>query len=147
METLINSIYNDFITQFKPFIGNDTTRGDDLSRKGRKIFGNRFKGVFASDELPNLQNNQMYIANLDTSNETGSHWIGVYKKNDIHYVYDSFGRPTKKILNSLHGHGKTIKDTEYDAEQSKSEDNCGLRSMVALYMFDNFDPEIVAEHL
>ena len=147
MNNLINKIYNDYINILKPYIGNDTTYSDDLERKGKKIFGSRFIGVFASDQLPNIQNGQMYIANLDRSNEPGSHWIGVYGKNGKAYVYDSFGRKSKKIIPSIFSKGSAIKDSEYDAEQMESENNCGLRSIVALYMFDEFDPELVSEYL
>ena len=80
MNNFINKIYNDYLNILKPYIGNDTTCADDLERKGKKLFGSRFIGVFASDQLPNIKNGQMYIANLDRSNEPGSHWIGVYGK-------------------------------------------------------------------
>ena len=112
-----------------------------------KLFGQRFLGVFASDKLPNVKNGQMYIANLDKSTEPGSHWIAIYGSNGNLYVYDSFGRNSKTIIPSIFKTGKGVKDTEYDAEQIQTEDNCGLRAMVALYMFDEFDPEVVADYL
>ena len=147
MDREINKIYNEYVNILRPYIGNDTTYADDLERKGKKIFGSRFLGVFASDQLPDIRNGQMYIANLDRSDEPGSHWIGVYAKNNKKYVYDSFGRKSEKIISSIFSKGGEIRDTEYDAEQSKQEDNCGLRSIVALYMFDEFDPELVADYL
>lgn len=147
MNEIVNEIYKDYMKILSPYIGNDTTYSDDLRKKGKKIFGNKFLGVFASDEIPNLKNGQMYIANLDTSNEPGSHWIAVYKKNNKNYVYDSYGRKSRNIFNSIFKKGGNVKDTQYDAEQDENENNCGLRSIVALYMFKEFDPDIVAKYL
>ncbi len=146
MNQIINQINKEFINIMKPYIGNSTTYSSDLNKKGKKIFGHRFLGVFASDQLPDIKNEEMYIANLDKSNEPGSHWIGVYSENNKIYVYDSFGRKSKKIIPSIFGKG-AIQDTEYDAEQSENEDNCGLRSLVFLYMADEFDPDLVAKYL
>ena len=148
MNIEINNIYKGYMDILKNFIGNDTTFGDDLKRKGKYIFGYRFKGVFSSDNLPkDIKNRDMYIANLDKSTGKGSHWISVYKQNDKLYVYDSFGRPSKRIIKSLVGQGIDIQDTQYDAEQSKRENNCGLRAFSALFMFDNHDAEVVAKYL
>ncbi len=148
MDKLINDIYKDYMSILKSYIGNDTTFSNELAQKGKKIFGNRFRGVYASDKLPRINNKQMYIANLDKQNERGSHWIGVYKHNDRLFVYDSYGRSSKKIFPSIfHRKGGRVIDTEYDAEQSVKENNCGLRSITALYLFDNFNPNIVAEYL
>ena len=151
MDKTINNIYKDYMKILKEYIGNDTTYNDDLERKGKKIFGSRFLGVFSSDKLPtNIKSREMYIANLDKSNESGSHWIAVYKKNNKLYVYDSFGRKSKKIIPSIYrkkGASIKIKDTQYDAEQHKKEENCGLRSMVALYMFDHHEPELISKYL
>jgi hypothetical protein len=148
MNKLINDIYNDYMDILKPYIGNDTTFTNDLKKKGKKVLGRGFRGVFASDKLPKINNKQMYIANLDKLNERGSHWIGVYKHNDKLYVYDSFGRSSKKIIPSIfHRKGGGIVDTQYDPEQSVKEDNCGLRSIAALYMFSTINPNIVAEYL
>lgn len=131
----------------EPFIGNDTTYSDELDRKCKKLFGKRFLGVYASNELPKLKNKQMYIANLDRSDQPGSHWIAVYKQSGTNYVYDSFGRPSKRIFKSVFSKGGAVQDAEYDAEQSDKEENCGLRSVVFLYMCDEFGPALVARYL
>lgn len=147
MDYLINKIYYDYMQLMKKFIGNSITYSTSLHKKGKKLFGNRFLGVFPADQLPNnIKNRQMYIANLSNSDETGEHWISAFKHNNKLYVYDSFGRASKKIIPSIIGTGN-VKDFEYDAEQDEKEYNCGLRSMVALYMMDSLDPEIVAKHL
>lgn len=145
MENLINSFNNDLIKTLKNFIGNDTTYTEDLYKKGKYLLGPRFRGVFSADNQPTVKNNQMYIANLDNSNESGSHWIAVYKSNDILYIYDSFGRDIKSII------GGSLKmkyiGTDTDAEQKDNENNCGLRSIVALILFDTFNPSLISKYL
>lgn len=145
MDKLINDINKEYIEILKLYIGNSTTYGSDLLKKGKKILGSNFKGVYSSDKIPNLKNGQMIIVNLDESNQPGSHWIGVMHHNDNNYVYDSFGRSSQKIIPSL-GQGN-IKDAQYDSEQRKQENNCGLRSLVALYMMNELDPDIVIKYL
>ena len=68
MNKLVNDIYDEYVKILKNFIGNDTTYADDLRKNGKILFGRRFIGVFPSDQLPNIKNNEMYIANLDKSN-------------------------------------------------------------------------------
>ena len=159
MEKIVNDINKSFMKILRPFIGGSTTYGNLLNEKGHLLFGDRFLGVFAADQLPKVKDikvGEMYIANLDDSDESGSHWIGVYRgsrenpKNKKLYVYDSFGRKSSKIIPSLKktlSKGVKIQDSEYDAEQKESEYSCGLRSMTALYMFDEFDPAIISKYL
>lgn len=146
MDKTVNDIYKNYMKMLTPYIGINTTYSGELDKKGKRIFGKRFKGVFPADRLPTLKNREMYIANLDNHNEKGSHWVAVYHSNGKNYVYDSFGRKSKKIFKSIYGKGR-VKDTQYDAEQKVHENSCGLRSMVALYMFDNHDPEIISKYL
>ena len=145
IDAFVGNTYKEVMSLLKPKVGNNTTYKNDLYRHGRELFGRKFRGVFARDEIPHMGNGQMCIANLDTSDQPGSHWIAIYGKKGKQYVYDSYGRSTKKILPDRSGAGYV--PTEQDAEQSKSENNCGLRSMTALYLFDSFDPDVVAKYL
>lgn len=147
MNALVQTMNTEYMKILKPFIGNDTTYSNDLTAKGKAIFGNRYKGTFPSDKLPTIRNRQMYIANLDKSTMKGSHWVAVYKNEGTLYVYDSYGRKSKKIIPSLFQKKGRIIDTEYDAEQTNNQNNCGLRSVSALYLFDNFNPDIIAQYL
>ena len=104
------------------------------------MFGNKFLGVYPSDQLINMKNNEMLIANLDKSGEPGSHWISIGRSNGTTYVYDSFGRNViPSILKEKYG---TIVMTEKDAEQKMKESNCGARSLAWLYVFNLCGPEI-----
>ena len=38
------------------------------------------------------------IANLDTENLPGSHWVGIYEKDDKIEIFDSFGEPLPPLL-------------------------------------------------
>lgn len=119
-------------------LGNDTTFANELDTMGKIYFKNHFKGVFPSDIMPELKNGDCCLFNLDKHNEQGSHWIAVYcdKKNII--VYDSFGRPTKKIIPTLSNLKKHIIDAEYDPEQKIIENNCGQRSLAWLLFLKAF---------
>ena len=70
--------------------------------------------------------------------------LNLYVKKGKKYVYDIFGRPSSTIIPSI---GGNIIDAQYDAEQSDNENNCGFRSIVALYMFNNLEPDLVAKYL
>ena len=116
-------------------VGNTTTDSEQLNILGKKMLGkSSFNGVFPSDKIPKLKKNQGAILNLDKSDQSGSHWVGLYRfKDGKTMFYDSFGRYHNKIIPSLNysGNGK-IHNTEDDAEQIPSEYNCGARSLAFL---------------
>ena len=64
-----------------------------------------FLGVFASDMLPvNIPTPSALIANLDSSEEAGSHWVTLYfLSRGIPEYMDSFGLPPKKSFLKLLG--------------------------------------------
>lgn len=131
--------YNQYLRQIEAKYGNKETDNEQLHKWGKSILGNKFKGVYASDQIPRLRNNEMIIVNLDKSNEKGSHWVGIAKHARFNILYDSFGRKTFKIIPSLvqSGNGVTL-ETENDKEQRELESNCGQRSLAALKVFKNY---------
>lgn len=64
-----------------------------------------FKGTFPRDMLPRPKTFPFSaVCNLDTSTESGSHWVALYiGKDGIGYYMDSYGRPpiTDDILTFL----------------------------------------------
>jgi hypothetical protein len=72
--------------------------------------------------------------NNDISSGPGIHWIAIFIRGKTIYVYDSFGRPTPKLLKILTQQAKNrsfkIVDSQYDKEQfgNKSE-ICGQLSL------------------
>ena len=120
---------------FTSMVGGKVTYGNQLDMVAKRAFGDKFVGVFSSDQIPKLTDGQSAIINLDTSRQPGSHWIAIGKLGPKIIVYDSFGRKTKQILPKLLAHHI---DTEYDAEQSVDEYNCGARTLAFLYVFHNY---------
>lgn len=117
--------YNNYLKIIEEELQNkSTTTDEELNRYCKNAFGKKFKGVYPIDKIPKLKNKECLIFNLDKADQSGSHWMGLYRCNDKNYVYDSFGRSSKKLNVPM----KTI-DTEDDAEQKLKESNCGQRSV------------------
>ena len=132
--------YNKLLKDFEHVLGNGTTYSNDLDAVGKKLFGKRFRGVFSSDTIPVLKNGDLLLANLDSSLESGSHWVAIAKKAGKVYFYDSFGRPYDEIMPSIKGMGVN-EQKELDAEQKVAENNCGQRSLAWLCILEIYSPE------
>jgi hypothetical protein len=78
-------------------MGRSSTTDSQLSAKGKELFGKKFRGVFSQDTLP-VGRRGMYIVNVDTSGEPGSHWVGVVETGNDIYVYDSFARHMSDLM-------------------------------------------------
>lgn len=141
-------IYNEVLTKYLiPVLGNGTTFASTLDNLGKKLFKEKFRGVFSSDRIPQLSHGEYAILNLDKSNLPGSHWIAVMAHKNKLIVYDSFGRRNGSIIPSLKEFNKILVDTELDAEQKTHETNCGARVMTALVLFDSYGPNPVIKYL
>jgi hypothetical protein len=115
-----------------------TTYSTDLTALGKKLFGKKYKGTFASDQIPILGPMESCILNVDKSHEPGSHWIALVRgKGQQGYVYDSFGRRGASLIPSLSKmpSGARIIDSDLDAEQTISQLDCGARCLAFLYVF------------
>ena len=139
-EKQAHEIYTTYLKYVTQMIGNKTTNSIQLLRIGKALLGHRFLGVFPSDKIPNLRNNECCIVNLDNSREKGSHWTAIYKFNDTKILlYDSFGRNLNKLLKV-----KGINTDRTDREQETKilgdrieEINCGQRSIAWLLVCSN----------
>ena len=130
MEFVANKLYNDYYDQIKEVIGDQSTFSSDLTKVGRKIFGKKYLGTFAADEIPKMKKNDMLIANLDKKGEAKKeHWVAMYKSNGKVYFYDSFGRGYKIILPNVENLNENIEDTALEAEQKIDQYDCGLRCL------------------
>ena len=65
--------YNENLMLLLDIPGNGSTDNIELEKNGKYLFGDLFKGVYASDQMPTLKNNQMCIINTD--DKQGVHWI------------------------------------------------------------------------
>ena len=146
MERYVEHLYNKILHEIViPETGNDVTYLKDLLRIGNRLLLGKFHGVYPSDKMPRLTKSKPYaILNVDKSNQPGSHWVAVARINGTTYIYDSFGRKTKKLIPDLNS---TIRDIDTkDAEQKSTEDNCGARVMAFLLLIDRFGLDY-ARHL
>ena len=50
-----------------------------------------FEACYSKDQIPLLENNKSLIFNLQNSNESGSHWVSLSRKNNNIFIFDSFG--------------------------------------------------------
>lgn len=145
------NIYNQELKKIYNQLGTGLTYGSELAKLATKLFGSKFKGVYSSDEIDNLkaEKSGYFIYNLDARDEPGSHWIGIVKKNNSILVYDSFGRSTKVIAPNIYSIGNKntkikIADTEYDAEQKITEEDCGSRVISFLKVYDEHGSEVAS---
>lgn len=133
--------YKKAFDYFVKKIGNGVTTQHQLKYAGNQIFKDKyFKGVHPVDKIPDLEDKQMCIINVDTSGMPGSHWVacGMYGKKLI--IYDSFGRYSsnkdlKNMFSILRKYYDFIVEADHDAEQARKEYNCGQRSLAWLFVF------------
>ena len=131
-----------------PEVGSDVTTDTDLHRAGKKLIGRGFLGVYASDTIPRFpKQSQAYcIINTDTHSEPGSHWLGVAKRGQHVYLYDSFGRAPDTILPELsracREQGLRLDAKVSRPEQRKDQNDCGARSLAWLLLCKRFGTRI-----
>lgn len=138
-EQLYDTILHQIV---EPIIGNTTTNGRQLHKLGKRLFGIKWRGVFAVDKIPKLAKGQYAIVNLDEEDLPGSHWISLIGDGDKVLVYDSYGREPKDIIPKFAKKNKLVStdigQTDKDAEQGILETNCGARCIAALILFHQF---------
>ena len=49
-----------------------------------------FSGVYSKDQIPLIKNNKSLVFNLQNSDQKGSHWVSLARKNDDIFIFDSF---------------------------------------------------------
>ena len=120
-------------------LGVEATDNIELSKVGKYLFGNRFRGAYPSDKMPVLKNNEMCIINTD--NKQGIHWIACYKCRNKTYVYDSFDRNFKTL--SKYWKNKHWVNANKDRDQSYTSSVCGVLSMAWLISFDKYNTKVI----
>ena len=50
-----------------------------------------FETCYSKDQIPLIENNKSLISNLENSDQKGSHWCSLLRKNNDIFVFDSFG--------------------------------------------------------
>ena len=110
-------------------VGRSATSDTQLREIGDEVLGRRFIGVYPQDEIP-LGRTGLIIANTDTSNAPGVHWVAMVLTPKTIYVFDSFARATNQLLKVLSKkakdkHIKIVDSDRSDAEQRDSSSLCG----------------------
>ena len=67
----------------------------DILNYVRRLRIPNFRGVKMRDELSKTKprKNESGVLNLNTSDQTGSHWVAWYKNGKERYYFDSFRKP------------------------------------------------------
>ena len=96
-----------------------------------------FSGCFSKDRIILIDNNKSLIYNLQNSNENGSHWCSIPRRNNTIYVFDSFG--IGEIPSETYKIYKNFKIVTYIYQiQHISSILCGLYSIsFILYVIKN----------
>lgn len=69
-----------------------------------------FLGVFPRDMIPKQSGDSCLIANTDTSKEEGTHWVAMFKQDNICEFFDSYGRkPFKNKFLSINSSYNSVK--------------------------------------
>jgi len=135
LEKEILQKYNKILSLIHSVLGTTTTFGIQLTDIGKQLFGTRYIGTFASNQVPMLKNGEKCIVNLDKNYQSGSHWVACLYENNNYYIYDSFGRKTVDILPEFN---RITIDADYDAEQNDNEKDCGSRCIAFLWFAERY---------
>ena len=50
-----------------------------------------YLNTYSKDEIPLIENNKSLIFNLQNSNQSGLHWLGLSRNNNNIFIFDSSG--------------------------------------------------------
>jgi hypothetical protein len=132
-------MYNKLVDALTDHYNGNTKTNTDLIRIGTEVF------------LP-LKNNVMRNADYDfnymadkysivnTDNNAGVHWVGVYQERNNVYVFDTFGRKINTLMPEFHKRAKLNgyiifnANKKYEHEQKETENDCGLRALAWLIL-------------
>ena len=132
--------YQTNLTYLMDILGSKTTDNIMLTKICKYILGDLFVGVFPSDQVPIIKNNEMYIINTD--NKKGVHWIACYKYRNKIFCYDSFDRDIK-TLSQFWSKNKNLINANKDRDQSYTEENCGARCVAWSISFNKHKTKVI----
>ena len=114
-------------------LGPERTFSSQLERVGKQLFGVQWEGVHARDTLPAVARTgrRGMIVNTDASTGQGVHWIAVLDEDGQRAMSDPLGKVGREQREKLNAIAQPLW-SEDDAEQRKSEDTCGHRSLAAI---------------
>ena len=115
---------------FGLFIPNKVLTNYDLREYATRLKIPHFRGVFMRDTLPKRPHKvECGIVNLNTSLESGSHWVCYYKNAKTRIYFDSFGQITpleiQNYLKTRSERGIGVIQRNTDIVQSTNTSICG----------------------
>ena len=126
-EKQIEQIFHKQTKKLVKSIGNHALSNHELDAIGPRLFGNKYHGTYSQDKIQ--YKNGFCIINVDVHSKKGSHWVALYITSRTIYVFDSFGRPTPKLLKVLTTKAKKLNkrlvDCDYDRNQKYDSIICG----------------------
>ena len=127
--------FNKHRAQLISELGREAQDSVTLNKIGRTQFGPAWAGCWPQDRVK-LKPNSYQIVNTDTHTGPGQHWLGVYTSTTRAYVWDSYGRPVKRLathlIENINKHGLQLgkTDTIHHMEQTGfNSEVCGQDSM------------------
>lgn len=128
-------LFNHYRATLISKLGRSAQDSVTLNKIGKSQFGPAWNGVHAQDQV-HLKPNSYQIVNTDTHDKPGQHWLAVYTSTTRAYVWDSYGRPVKRLathlIENINRHGLKLgaTDTIHHMEQRGfSSEVCGQDSM------------------
>ena len=139
-EKEVLSFFNKTKKNIISLYGNKGLDNYEMDKIGKKYLGNKFKGVFAVNNIPFKPG--LYIVNTDKANKPGLHWIAVKQTKTKIYIYDSFSRKSSNILKILYDKaikkGLKIIDVNTETDQYDKSEVCGSISLSWLITINKF---------
>ena len=121
--------------------GSNALNDLDITKIGKILLGSKYLGTFPQDKAKFKPG--YFIINVDKSGFPGSHWCSLFvdsKKNM--YMYDSFARPSKKLLPYLYDMAKKkdykLINVNGKSDQHKNSFICGPLSIAWLKAVEKF---------
>ena len=100
------------------------------------ITASYFRGVFASDIIPDLRENEGIIVNLDSSTEPGSHWIAFFvMDSQTLEMFDSYGNSPQFYGNRFENFISKYSTIHWNSTmfQSPTSNVCGAYCIYFIY--------------
>jgi hypothetical protein len=116
-------------------LGRSTTYSSEIEKVGSQLLGSNWGGVHAADTLPPVSENfQCYVCNVATTTDGsgGIHWLACVDQGGKRYFNDPLGTAGKAQATTLRRLHSGAQWAEMDAEQKKSQKDCGVRALVTL---------------
>ena len=120
-------------------LGYTNTSGRQLNTVGKTLFGAQWLGVYPVDKLPKTihsssTSNRYMIINTDISSGPGIHWVAVIVNKKTLIVWDSYARPSKRIIpkflkNVAHRYKTMDAQLDKKTNQHKRSQICGQLSL------------------